>query len=91
MQEFGFATVRDGYLGLDAAGEPIRPEVYSDEWRTLLGKAKVRGATLHEARHSSVTAMREAGVPDMAVAQWQRTRRGRDDAYLLASVRAGTT
>jgi integrase len=51
-------------------GEPIRPEVYSDEWRILLGKAKVRVVTLHGVRHSSVTAMREAGIPDMAVAQW---------------------
>lgn len=79
MQEFGLATVRDGYLGLDAAGEPIRPEVYSDEWRILLGKAEVRVVTLHEARHSSVTAMREAGVPDMAVAQWH----GHDEAVMM--------
>lgn len=32
--------------------------------------AGVAEFTLHEARHTSVTAMRDAGVPDHVIAQW---------------------
>jgi hypothetical protein len=47
-----------------------RPERWSDEWRQLCRAAGVSPVTLHTARHSSVTAMRAAGVADDVVAKW---------------------
>ena len=39
-------------------------------WRQHCEAAGVRPVTLHGARHTSVTAMRKAGVPDDVVAAW---------------------
>lgn len=69
-EEFGIVQVRDGYLGVDEIGEPIRPEWYSDEWRRLCQRAEVPVVTLHAARHTSVTLMRDLGIPDHLVAEW---------------------
>jgi len=68
--EFGFEQVRTGYLAVDELGEPYRPERWSDLWTKLCTAAGVQAVTLHGARHSSVTAMRKAGVPDDVVAAW---------------------
>jgi integrase len=68
--EFGFEHVRTGYLAVDELGEPYRPERWSDLWTKLCSAAGVQPVTLHGARHSSVTAMRKAGVPDHMVAAW---------------------
>jgi integrase len=43
--------------------------------------AGVRPVTLHAARHSSVTAMRDAGVPDHVLAAWHG-----HDAYIMRKV-----
>ena len=59
-----------GLVVLDEIGRPVRPERYSDLWRALLARAGLPAVTLHEARHSSVTAMRERGVADYIVAAW---------------------
>jgi integrase len=67
---FGFEHVRSGYLAVNEAGVPYRPERWSDMWRELCAAAGVQAVTLHAARHSSVTAMRRAGVPDDVVAAW---------------------
>ena len=68
--EFGPGPIRTGYLVVDETGEPYRPERWSDEWRQLCRAAGVSPVTLHTARHSSVTAMRAAGVADDVVAKW---------------------
>lgn len=70
MSDLGLGQVRDGFIAVNAVGQPLRPEVYSDEWKILLASAKIPEYTLHEARHTSVTRAREAGVPDHAVAEW---------------------
>ena len=70
MRDLGLGQVRDSFVAVNAAGQPLRPEVYSDEWRQLLSGAEIGNYTLHEARHTSVTRAREAGVPDHAVAEW---------------------
>ena len=70
MQDLGLGQVRDGFVAVNAVGQPLRPEVYSDEWKKLLAGAKIGDYTLHEARHTSVTRARGAGVPDHAVAEW---------------------
>jgi integrase len=66
--EFGFEQARTGYLAVNEIGEPVRPERWTDMWREHSEAAKVSVVTLHAARHSSVTAMRDAGVPDHIVA-----------------------
>lgn len=68
--EHGFEQVRTGWLAVDELGVPLRPERWSDMWRALCRAAGVEAVTLHVARHSSVTAMRAAGVPDHVVAKW---------------------
>jgi len=75
---FGFEQVRSGYLATNAAGEPVRHQRWSDEWREHCEAAGVPVVTLHAARHSSVTAMRDAGVPDRHVAAWH----GHDEAVM---------
>lgn len=70
LADFGADQVRTGYLAVDKIGEPIRPEVWTDQWRRHCVAAGVRAVTLHAARHSSVTAMRDRGVADHIVAAW---------------------
>lgn len=78
MRTLGLAHVRTGFLAVDAVGRKLRPEVYSDAWRDLCERAKIRDYTLHEARHTSVTLAREAGISDMSVAQWH----GHDESVM---------
>lgn len=61
--------MRDGYLAVNAAGEPIRPERYSDLFREHCLASGVRTLTLHSLRHSSVTAMQSANVPLWLIAE----------------------
>lgn len=81
LAEFGAEQVRSGYLAVDAAGEPMRPERWTDLWKEACVAAKVPSVTLHAARHSSVTAMRDAEVPDHIVAAFH----GHDE-YVMRSV-----
>jgi site-specific recombinase XerD len=50
----------------------MRPEDWSERWQALcVATEGVRdNHTLHAARHSTVTFMRNAGVPDHIVAAW---------------------
>lgn len=69
---YGLAHVKDGYICVNEFGRPMRPEDWSYRWRKMCAAtAGVRDAhTLHAARHSTVTFMRNAGVPDHIVAAW---------------------
>jgi hypothetical protein len=40
-----------------AAGTPVHPEWYSDEFRRLLRRAGLRRITLHDSRHTTLTLM----------------------------------
>lgn len=75
---YGLAQVRDGFVVVDALGEPMRPEAYSDAWRALLAEHAVRYLDLRAARRSSVTLMRDRGIPDHHVAAWH----GHDEAVM---------
>jgi integrase len=59
-----------GLVVVDEVGRPIRPEAYSDRFRAIAKQAGVPAIRLHDARHSSVTNMRQAGVSDEIVAAW---------------------
>lgn len=69
---FGRSTVEDGYICINEFGRPMRPEDWSRRWRDRCKATDgVRDThTLHAARHSTVTFMRNAGVPDHIVAAW---------------------
>jgi integrase len=68
------------FVAVDKAQEPLRPEVYSDEWVRLCERAKVaKPVTLHGARHGSATRMLVQGIPVHVAADWH----GHDAAVML--------
>lgn len=71
-ETYGLTHVKDGYICVNEFGRPMRPEDWSSRWKKLCRTTKgVRdGHTLRAARHSTVTFMRNAGVPDHIVAAW---------------------
>lgn len=94
MLALGRKVSDDDYLATDEIGRPLRPERYSDEWRVLCEAAGVRPVVLHAARHSSVTAMRDRGVPDHIVARWHGhdevvMRQAYSDAFAEEMAKAG--
>ena len=80
---FGLAAIRpEAFVFVTEAGEPIRPELLSDEWVRLCHNAGIRRRViLYEARHTSVTIMRASGVPDRIVAAWH----GHDETIMRAT------
>ena len=72
VELYGEEPVANGHLVVNALARPMRPEEWSRRWRDLCkSTAGVRDDhTLHAARHSTVTFMRNAGVPDHIVAAW---------------------
>jgi integrase len=58
------------YVVTDAAGTPVHPEWYSDEFRRLLRRAGLRRITLHDSRHTTLTLMEHAGVPISIISKW---------------------
>lgn len=66
--KLGQEHLANGYLAITEIGEPMRPRLYSEHWKRLCRKAKVRELTLHEARHSSVSLMRSKGISDQVIA-----------------------
>jgi integrase len=78
---FGVDHVGASHIAVDDTGGPLRPERWTDLWREHCKAAGVPAVTLHAARHSSVTAMRDAGVADHVVAAWH----GHDE-YIMRKV-----
>lgn len=71
----------DSFIAVDGFGELLRPEAYSDEWARLCHRAGIRRRVLlHEARHSSVTVMRAAGLPDRVIA----AHHGHDEQVMVS-------
>lgn len=66
----GPAYADGGYVVADALGRPVHPEIYSKRFRALCEAAGVPVIRLHDARHTSVTLMLNAGVPLHVVAAW---------------------
>ena len=67
-------------------GSPINPRHYSDTFQALSKKAGLPVIFLKNARHTSVTLMRNAGVPDHIVASWH----GHDESVMRAYYSDGT-
>jgi integrase len=76
---FGPGYVDSGHVVADEAGQPLRPEVYGDRFARLAKAAGLPPMRLHDARHTSVTLMLDAGVPVHLVAAWH----GHDAAMTL--------
>lgn len=69
-ETYGLAQAKDGYIVVNEAGKPMRPEDMTARWKALCEATDgVRDHVLHAARHTSVTLMRNAGVPDHVVAK----------------------
>jgi integrase len=58
------------YMITNAAGTPVHPQRYSDEFRRLLRRAGLRRITLHDSRHTTLTLMETGRVASDA--SWQR-------------------
>ena len=58
------------YVVTDAAGLPVHPEWYSDEFGRLLRRAGLPRITLHDSRHTTLTLMEHAGVPISIISRW---------------------
>jgi integrase len=60
----------DAFVAADQALQPLRPEVYSDDWGRMLSALNLPPVTLHGARHGSVTRMLNSGAPINLVQRW---------------------
>lgn len=58
----GEAHRDSGYVVVDALGQPVRPEWYSDRFRSLCAAAAVPKITLHSVRHSLAFWLHQIGV-----------------------------
>jgi len=72
LETYGDEQARDGFIVINELGKPMRPETWTSRWQRMCKATEgVRDDhTLHAARHSTVTFMRNAGVPDHIVAAW---------------------
>ena len=75
---YGISQAKDGFIVVNEIGMPLRPEAYSDAWRSALHEAGLPYMDLRAARRSAVTALRLRGVPDPIVARWA----GHDEAVM---------
>lgn len=69
----------DRLIAVDEAGEPIRPEYYSDTFQRLRERAGLRRIPLKGLRNTSVSLMLALGIPVHIVAAWH----GHDPAVSL--------
>ncbi len=67
-----------GYVIVDEAGAPLRPEAFSDAFRKLALHAGCPLVRLHDLRHTSVSLKRSLGWPDHLVAAWH----GHDESVM---------
>ena len=57
-----------GLVLVDAVGQPVRPEAYSDRFRVLAREAGLSVVRLHAVRHTLALIMHRAGVPPVDAA-----------------------
>ena len=56
-----------GHVFTTPTGQPIIPNTDYHRWKALLKSAGVRGARLHDARHTAATVLLVLGVPERTV------------------------
>jgi integrase len=62
-------------------GEPIKPRWYADQFKLLAAEYGLPVIPLKNARHTSITLMRNAGIPDHVVAAWH----GHDESVMRST------
>jgi integrase len=67
---YGFEQASSGFVVVDAAGVPLRPERLSDLWADLCRDAGVRVLPLHSMRHTAATLALDSGLALRQVAAW---------------------
>jgi integrase len=70
LTELDWYTPGDEYVITDAAGIPVHPEWYSDEFTRLLRRARLPKIRLHDSRHTTLSLMEKAGVPISVISRW---------------------
>jgi len=66
----GEAYSDSGYVVCDELGNAVNPEWLSDEFVRVAKRAGVRRMTPHNARHTALTLMEQAGLPVSFIAAW---------------------
>jgi integrase len=101
----GAAYTETGLVPVNAVGEPVRPELYSDRFRELCREAGLPVVRLHSIRDTLATKLEDLGVPPASAASLlghtvsvyhavyvQRTEKGaRAAASALGAVSAGVS
>jgi integrase len=59
-----------GFVVVDEAGTPVKPDWYSGEFERVLKAAGLRRITLHDSRHTTLSLMEKAGVPISVISKW---------------------
>lgn len=71
-------------IAVEADGTPVGPRRYSERFKALAYRAGIKRIPLKNARHTSITNMRNAGVPDHLVAAWH----GHDESVMRSAYTA---
>ena len=79
-----------GLVLVDAIGQPVRPEAYSDRFRVLAREAGLSVVRLHAVRHTLALIMHRAGVPPVDAAALLGPQPGGPLRHLSAVIRAGS-
>ncbi|MFI6696681.1 tyrosine-type recombinase/integrase [Streptomyces sp. NPDC050433] len=82
----------EGWLFPTATGRGTSPRTDYDDWKELLGRAKVRDGRLHDARHTAATVLLILGVPERAVMGlmgWSSTAMAARYQHMVDTVRTG--
>lgn len=66
----GPTYAESGYVVVDEQGKPVRPEWFSDRFRSLCRSARVPEVPLPAVRRCAVTSLLVAGIPLEQVAAW---------------------
>ncbi|MFD4141160.1 tyrosine-type recombinase/integrase [Streptomyces sp. NPDC058572] len=80
----------EGWLFATETGRGTSPRTDYDEWKELLGDAKVRDGRLHDARHTAATVLLILGVSERAVMGlmgWSTTAMAARYQHMVDSVR----
>ncbi|MER7677277.1 site-specific integrase [Streptomyces sp. NPDC096934] len=81
----------DGWLFSTSTGRGTSPRTDYDDWKELLGDAKVRDGRLHDARHTAATVLLILGVSERAVMGlmgWSTTAMAARYQHMVDSVRS---
>lgn len=80
----------EGWMFARPDGRPLNPNTDYREWKAVLAEAGIRGARLHDARHSAATVLLTLGVPTptaMALMGWSSPAMAKRYQHLIDPIR----